>query len=135
MRVNCSVLESEVMAFTDAFDMAYVSKHDLQLITKCYILLKMLTDSFSLFDILTIPSSNTKKAYIDLQIVHNAYNKSEVRDAAYIRSEYNNATALRKVGKQSILVETILKSLLNQPVQQSIIRSVGIDLVVKEREC
>lgn len=60
--------------------------------------------------------------------------KSEVKDVAYISSEYNISDALPKVKKQSILVEAIEKSMWDHPIQQWTIRYSGTDLVVKERK-
>lgn len=49
------------MPFSDAFDMASSTKHDLESITKINVPLTMMTDSLSLFDALTKATSMTEK--------------------------------------------------------------------------
>ena len=122
-RVTRSVLGSEVMAFADAFDMAYTIKYDLQIMLNKIIPISMLTDSKSLFDVLTSSSTTTeKRLMIDLQTVQDSYNKNEITDVAHIRSIYNISDALTKVKKESILLDTLRTSKLSHPVEQWIIR-------------
>lgn len=44
---------SEITAFADTIDMAFTINHDSQLIIESYILLSMMRDRISLFDIIT----------------------------------------------------------------------------------
>lgn len=77
--MNRSVLESEVMAFADAFDMAYIFKHDLQPMEGSCISLTMMTDRLSWFDVLTKASSITeKRLMMDLQTVQNSNKNMEI---------------------------------------------------------
>lgn len=111
------------MAFSDASDMANNTNHDLKLMTKSYIPLSMMTDSLSLFHISTEASCTTEKLLmIDLQTVQDFFNKMEIQDLAYIRSEYNTADALTEVKKQSILVNALQTSSFDHLVQQWIVR-------------
>lgn len=67
-RVNRSVLCTKVMASAEAFDMPYVTKYELQLISGCCIPLSMLADSLPPFDILTKAATTTRKRLrIDLK--------------------------------------------------------------------
>lgn len=123
-RSTRSVLGSEVMAFADAFDMAYTLKFDLQKILGKELPLRMLTDNKSLFDVLTKATSTTeKRLMIDIQTVRDAYRSFEVNDVALVRSEFNIADALTKCKSQSIMIDTIRNGRLDHPIQQWIIRS------------
>lgn len=55
------LLGTEVMAFVDAFDMAYTIKHDLKSITKLNTPLSIMADNRSLFDVLTRARCTTEK--------------------------------------------------------------------------
>lgn len=112
------------MAFADAFDMAYVIKHDLRLIRKSYVPLTTRTDSLPLFALFSKASSTIEKRLnIDLQTVQDLYIKSEVQDVSYIRSEYDNADALAKVEKRSTAVEAIENFLWDHTLQKWIANS------------
>lgn len=122
-RVTRSVLGSEVMAFADGFDMAYSLKHDLQLILKKEMPLVMLTDSLSLFDIVTKASSTKEKRLaIDLACVNQAYQNFEIHTLGFIRSENNPADALTKVSSRCNLKNIIASHRLDHPVDQWIKR-------------
>lgn len=111
--------------------MAYVTKYDLQMMIGLLIPLRMITDSLSLFDVLTKASTTTEKRLkIDLQTVQNSYDKSEIQDVAFIRSEYNIADVLTKMKKKKGLMQAINTSVLGHPIQQWIIQKTGSDSVV-----
>lgn len=121
-RVTRSVLGSEVMAFADAFDMAYTIKYDLQHIIQNRVRLHMLTDSLSLFDVLTRNHVTTeKRLMIDLKNVTNAYHSKEIDDIAFVRSEFNIADALTKTKSQEFLIKTLTKNKLEHPIDQWIV--------------
>lgn len=118
-RASRSVLESEVLGFADALDTAYIMKHDVKLMTAPYIPLSMITGSLSLFDILTKDSFTTKKRLgTDLKTLQNPYNKMEIQDFAYVRSEHYIADALTKVTKPSLLINAIENLMLDHRIQQ-----------------
>ena len=60
-RVTRLVLGSDTMAFADAFDMSYVVKRDMQRLIGRNISLTMVTDSLSLFDVITRASVSAEK--------------------------------------------------------------------------
>ena len=99
-RVSRSVLGSETMTFADAFDMAYAMKNDLHNMTSLDIPIVMLTDSLSLFDVITKAKiTSEKRLMIDVKVVKDAYQRNELHNIGFIRSEYNPADALTKVKK------------------------------------
>lgn len=78
-RVTRSVLGSEVMAIDDAFDMTYNVKYDLQAISKQVIHISILTNSLSLFYVLSKATASTeKRLMIDLQSVKDSYRNKEI---------------------------------------------------------
>lgn len=63
-KYNCvtrSVLGSETMALADAFDMAFMVKHDVQRMTRSEIPLNMITDSSPLINVITRASRTAEK--------------------------------------------------------------------------
>lgn len=133
-RVSRSVLGSETMAFADAFDMAYVIKYDLQLMLGKVIPISMMTDSLSLFDVITKSTITTeRRLMIDIKAAKESYQKNEIQDIAYIRSENNPADAITKIMKQSILDHILRTNKIEHPVEQWIQRSaMKEDSIVKE---
>jgi Reverse transcriptase (RNA-dependent DNA polymerase) len=99
-RVTRSVLGGEVYAFADAFDQAFIIKHDLELLLNQRVPLTILTDSKSLFDVITKSSSTSeRRLMIDITAVREAYFKQEISDVGFVRTKNNPADAFTKVGK------------------------------------
>ena len=108
-RVTRSVLGSEVMAFADEFDMKYTIKYDIQSILNKVILLRMLTDSLSLFDVLTKATVTTeKRLMIDLQNVKDSYHNNEIYHVAFILSENTLADPLTKLNNTIYFMDDLL---------------------------
>ena len=96
-RVTRSVLGSEVLVFSDAFDMFYAINHDLQSLLKQEVPLVMITDSLSLFDIITKCTQTAgKRLLIDLNIATQTYKQREVEMIGFVRTEHNPADGLTK---------------------------------------
>ena len=112
------------MAFADAFYMAYAMTNDLHNMTSLDIQTVMLTDSLSLFDVITKAKiTSEKRLIIDVKIVKDAYQRNELHNIAFIRSEYNPADALTKINISDILNKVLQKSLLLHPIEQCINRN------------
>ena len=78
-RVSRSVLCSETMAFADAFDMAFAIRYDLSRMMNSHVPITALTDSLSLFDVITKATIPTeKRLMVDLQTVKESYKKEEI---------------------------------------------------------
>ena len=123
-RVSRSVLGSETMAFADAFDMTYAIKRDIELMTNQPIPISMLTDSLSLFDVITKSTITTeKRLMIDLKVVKDSYHRNELRNIGFIRSENNPADALTKVKKCPVLDQVLADSALHHRIEQWIDKS------------
>ena len=117
-------LGSETMAFADAFDMAYAMKNDIHNMTSLDIPIVMLTDSLSLFDVITKAKiTSEKRLRINVKVVKDAYQRNELHNIGFIRSEYNPADALTKIKKSDILKRMLQQSLLLHPIEQWINRN------------
>lgn len=97
-RIRRSALGSETVAFSDAFDIAYSIKFDLESMAKLKIPLTMITDSLSLFDFKTKATGTTEmRLMIDLNIFKQSYYKFEIETIAFVNSANNLAGALTKI--------------------------------------
>lgn len=123
-RVVRSVLGAETYAFADAFDYAHALKHDLESILDQKIPLQMLTDSKSLFDVLTKCSSTIeKRLMIDLQVVRQAYETHLISDLGFIRTEHNPADGLTKIGTCQALRKLIATNKCDQDIDTWVLRN------------
>ena len=122
-RVTRSVLGSEVLAFSDAFDMSYAIKHDLQALLNQEIPLVMMTDSLSLFDVITkCTQTAEKRLLIDLNIAKQAYKRREVEMIGFLKTEYNPADCLTKVMGSKVMENILKEAKIFHPVAQWIER-------------
>ena len=122
-RVTRSVLGGEVYAFADAFDFAFTLKHDLQVMLCQKIPLTILTDSNSLFDVITKSSTTSeRRLMIDITAVRNAYNDQELSDVGFVRTKYNPADAFTKLGSCEALNTIIQTGICKLPIEQWVIR-------------
>ena len=107
------------MALADGFDIGFMIKYDLQLLTGNVIPLIIMTDSLSLFDFITKATVTTeKRLMIDLNAVREAYQKHKIMDIGFIRSHF----ALTKMMTSHILEHMLLHSKIEHPVEQWIER-------------
>lgn len=104
-----SVLENEMLAFFDAFDMAYTIETNLQIMTGSFMTLDTMTDSLPLFDVLIKASETTEKGsiIIDLQTVKASYRKRKLHEVGYVRSRHNIADALTRVMKSTVMYDVL----------------------------
>jgi hypothetical protein len=112
------------MALADAFDMAYSLKHDIETIIKQNVPIVILTDSQSLFDVISKATTTAeKRLMIDLCVVKRAYERAEVDTIGFVRSEYNPADVLTKITRCAILERILSTANLLYPVVQWIEKS------------
>jgi hypothetical protein len=122
-RVTRLILGGEVLAFADAFDYAFTLRHDLEHMLGRSIPLSMLTDSKSLFDVISKSSTTLeRRLMIDIAVSREAYNTQELSDIGLVRSEYNPADAFTKAGNCRILDNILRTGRLDHPVVQWVIR-------------
>lgn len=123
-RVTRSVLGAEVYAFAEAFDAAFIMKHDLENVLGRQVpVLAMLTDSKGLFDVITKNSiTSERRLMIDLLAARQAYSRLEISDIGLVRTQYNPADAFTKVGRCSALERMLDLGVIDHPVEQWVIR-------------
>jgi hypothetical protein len=113
--VTRSVLVSETMALADAFDTASPLKYDIEMITSY----KIPTDSLSLFDVITKALTTAeKRLMIDLSVLKQAYDRREVENIGFVRTEHNPADMLTKVTRCTILHNILCSGQIHHPVEQ-----------------
>jgi hypothetical protein len=96
------------MAFADRFDAAYSLKPDLQTILKRSVDILMSTDSLSVFFVITKSSTTAmKRLMINLAVVREAYDRMEIAQLAFPRTNWNSADALTKVSRNTYLETTL----------------------------
>lgn len=123
-RVSRSVLGSETMALADGFDVAYMIKHDLEKMTRSKLPLYILTDSLSLFDVITKASSTTeKRLMIDLTCTRDSYERKEITMLGFVRTQNNPADCLTKVMNAEQLIRIITTARLDHPIDQWVNRA------------
>lgn len=123
-RINRSVLGAEVYAFADAFDYAFTLKHDLEEILQSQVPLQILTDSKSLFDIITKSSTTTeRRLMIDIKSVREGYENFDISDVGFIRSEHNPADSFTKIGNNNCLQYILNYGKCDMPIEKWVIRT------------
>jgi hypothetical protein len=111
------------MALADAFDMAYALKPDIETIIKQNVPIVILTDSLSLFDVITKATTTAEeRLMIDLCVVKQAYERSKVETIGFVRGEYNPADVLTNITRCAILERILSTANLLHPVEQWIER-------------
>lgn len=97
-RVDRSALGREIYAFADAFDYASGMKHDVEMILNNRVLLQICTDSKKLSDINTNCSTTTeKRLQIDVKVVREAYERFEISDIGFLKSQNNPLASFTKL--------------------------------------
>jgi len=121
-RVTRSSMAAETLSFAHEFDYASLLKHDLERILHTRIPILMLMDSQALFDVLTRAKYTTeKRLMIDIAAACQAYNNRMIDNIALIRSEYNPADALTKIGPNEALRKLLVSHQVSHPVEQYVI--------------
>jgi len=122
-RVVRSIMTGEMYSFTDAFDCAFMFKHDLETIYQQRIPITILTDSKQVFDVITKASRTSEKRFmIDVCVAREAYNRYEISNVGLVLSAQNVADGLTKVGFCKALDDVLNSGYDYSPVQQWIIR-------------
>jgi hypothetical protein len=117
-RVTRSVLAAEAIAFAEGFDQGYTLKNNLKESLGINVPLLMLTDSKTLFDVITKASyTQEKRILIDLAAAREGYRRRDIDDIGLVSSEENLADGFTKESNMDRLRETVelanLKQLLS----------------------
>ena len=123
-RVTRSVLSAEVIAFADLFDEAYALRSQLEQTLNIAVPMHLMTDSKSLFDIISKGSRTCeKRIMLDIHSARQAYRAFEISNIGFVRSSNNIADGLTKPKLQKELLN-LLQSASHTPVcEQWILRN------------
>ena len=117
-------MAGETLAFMAGYDSAYLLRHDLQNMLCVKIPLIMMTDSKQVFDVLTrVKYTTEKQLMVDIAAAREAYDENIISNFGLIRSEFNLADSMTKIGSHSALLTVMQDCHLKHPVEQFIIRS------------
>lgn len=118
-RVVRSVLGGEVSAFADAFENAFPIQWDLYFIKKLHVPIEALTQSPSLFDVITKCTVTTENPLVlDIHSVRNAFHAIEICNVGSARPESNQAHAFTNLTKCTILQIILTENICDLPVEQ-----------------
>jgi hypothetical protein len=112
-RITRSALAAEAIAFADGFDQGFALKNDLREAFGMNIPLNVLTDSKTLFEVITKASyTREKRILIDLACVRDVYRRFDIDNIGLISSEENLAEGLTKESNMDKLREAVCTSRL-----------------------
>eukprot|EP00173_Palmaria_palmata_P005315 Plantae.Rhodophyta-Palmaria_palmata.ctg9188.p1 GENE.Plantae.Rhodophyta-Palmaria_palmata.ctg9188~~Plantae.Rhodophyta-Palmaria_palmata.ctg9188.p1 ORF type:complete len:200 (+),score=23.27 Plantae.Rhodophyta-Palmaria_palmata.ctg9188:260-859(+) len=125
-RVTRSITGAEKMALADAFDSAYLLKHDLQSMLGVSMPMAIFMDSLSVLEVLTKATMPREKRFaIDVEALKDCNKRGELKTTVFIRGNANPADALTKLESFEVLNEVIQKAAIIHTVNQWVDRSMG----------
>jgi hypothetical protein len=68
-------------------------------------------------------NTTEKRLVIDLKAVRNVYDEQEISNVGFVRTKFNPADALTKVGKWDALEQITITGVCDLPVEQWIVRA------------
>jgi hypothetical protein len=111
-------MAAETPAFSNAFDNAFIIKHDIErMIGSVHYL--MLTDNKALFDVIAWTRCTTeRRLMVDIAAAREAYHERIISNIGLICSEFNIADGLTKAGPNEALRKFLVAHCLNHPFEQ-----------------
>ena len=107
-RVARSVLSAEVIAFADLFDDAFALRSQVEQALQRAVPMHLLTDSKSLFDIISKGSrTSEKRIMFDIHATRESYKNHEISNIGFVRSCDNLADGLTKGNMQNALYKLL----------------------------
>ena len=105
-RVTRSVLSAEVSAFADLFDDAFALRSQIEHALRRSVPTHLLTDSKSLFDIISKGSrTSEKRILIEIHATRSAYQAKEISNIKFVRTNDNVADGLTKPKAQMAILD------------------------------
>jgi hypothetical protein len=121
-RVTRSTMAAETLAFVDAFDNAFILRHELSRMMGTNIPILMMTDSRALFDVITRARYTTeRRLMVDIAAAREAYKERTMSNIGLIRSEFNPADGLTKVSPNDALLKLLTTSSIDHPIEQFVV--------------
>jgi len=122
-RVVRSAMAGEVIAFSDLFDVAAALSSELSVLYGKNIPVQLLTDSKSLFDVISKGSRTSgKRMMLDIAATREGFRNKVISDIGFVRSSNNLADGLTKAMSQAALQQVISTGRINVTPEQWIIR-------------
>ena len=122
-RVTRSAMSSEVIAFSDLFDVAITFAEELGNILSKKIPVQLLTDSKALFDVVSKGSrTSEKRMMLDIAAAREGFKSKTISDTGFVRSSHNVADGPTKSMSQTMIREVIATGYLQVAPEQWIIR-------------
>ena len=117
-------MAGEVIAFSDLFDVAFTLAHEVKFITGSQIPVQLLTDSTSLFDVISKGSGTSeKRMMLDIAAARKGFRSKAISDIGFVRSNKNVADGLTKPMSQAVLRDVICSDELIVVPDQWIVRN------------
>ena len=124
VRVTRSSMAGETLAFIDAFDNAFLIRHDLENMLRTHIRIIMMTDCIQLFHVITRDRyTSERRLMIEISAIREAYSDRMLSNIALIRSEFNPSDSLTKLNGNSAVRNLPHTHHINQPVEQWVIET------------
>ena len=122
-RVTRSVMAAEVIAFSDLFDVATTLSQELEKLLRKRVPVQLLTDSKSLFDIISKGTrTSEKRMMLDIAAARERFRTHLISDIGFVRSSKNIADGLTKPMRQQALQQVVSCGQLLVEPEQWIIR-------------
>jgi hypothetical protein len=103
--------------------MAMITRHDLRNLLHRNVFMTILTDSLSLYDVISKPTITAERGLlIDLEAAKAAYAARELEHVCFLRTQYNPADAFTKVKRCPVLEDILPRGKLDHPIEQWISR-------------
>ena len=123
-RVTRSAIAGEVISFSDLFDVAAVLSAELEGMLGYKVPVQLLTDSMSLFDVISKGSrTSEKRMMLDIAAAREGFREKIISDIGFVRSSCNVADGLTKPMQQRSLQAVLMTGRLDVNPEQWIIRN------------
>jgi hypothetical protein len=121
--ITRSSMAGEMLAFENGFDNAFILRHDLENMLGQPVPLVMYADLQALFNVLTRSKTTTEgRLMVDVAAARQAYHNSIISNIGLIKSCYNPADGLTKVGCNPALAHLLRTHSIDHPVEQYVLR-------------
>ncbi len=116
-------MAAEVIAFSDAFDVGYTLATELSSLLGRKVPLILLTDSKSLFDVISKGSrTSEKRMMLDIAAARERYRRRDIFNIGFVRSSKNLVYGLTKPMNQASFLSVLRSRKLSIEPDQWIIR-------------
>jgi hypothetical protein len=124
-RVTGSTMAAKTLVFVDAFDNAFIIRHELTGMLSKDVPLLMMTESKALFDVITRARYTPEiTLMVDVAAAREAYNDRSMVNIGLIRSRHNPADGLTKVAPNDAFLSLLMSSKVDHPIEQFVVEKI-----------